>query len=159
MDNFSRARSSVDRAVDFGSTGREFESLRAHHGGSVVHFAAHAQGGRVARGDRVADHEAAGSAAMRRPAFGVSQRCGANSDFVCFRGSAKPKMNFGRDFRSMKETRTGGKISALVIPRGFLQAGCRRLSLRAGAREIEGEEHATAKRTNVGTAGAKPKIP
>ena len=25
MDNFSRARSSVDRAVDFGSTGREFE--------------------------------------------------------------------------------------------------------------------------------------
>jgi hypothetical protein len=33
MDNFSRARSSVDRAVDFGSTGREFESLRAHHGG------------------------------------------------------------------------------------------------------------------------------
>src|ERR1700692_697181 len=37
MDNFSRARSSVDRAVDFGSTGREFESLRARHGGSVVH--------------------------------------------------------------------------------------------------------------------------
>ena len=43
MDNFSRARSSVDRAVDFGSTGREFESLRAHHGGSVVHFAAKVQ--------------------------------------------------------------------------------------------------------------------
>jgi hypothetical protein len=31
MDNFSGARSSVDRAVDFGSTGREFESLRAYH--------------------------------------------------------------------------------------------------------------------------------
>jgi hypothetical protein len=47
MDNFSRARSSVDRAVDFGSTGREFESLRARQGGSFVHFAAKVQAASV----------------------------------------------------------------------------------------------------------------
>ena len=42
MDNFSRARSSVDRAVDFGST-TESKSLRAHHSGSVVRFTAKVQ--------------------------------------------------------------------------------------------------------------------